>query len=200
MVRESFAWASDEGVRIRRHYHTATRIGRRIFVFGGLTQNDSPATSDLLIVRFDEAAASDRVLLEREPVGSGIGCFQVHGRPPRPRCHHGAANVTGSLVVFGGMTSPGRSPCNDIFVLRLFNNTGVWSECQQSEESGWGPLQISEFAMYAHGGRIYVYGGRDPLGFPTADMYSARLKVVQDEKLRSTIANEVASESEKAPE
>ena len=123
-----------------RAYHSTTRVGSSLFVFGGQTQK-RPGTSGVLgdLVAFDM-------------VKMAWGKKEARGKPPRPRYWHAAALVGTKLIVHGG--SDGKKSLSDSNVLDT--DTLVWS---QPATLGTPPPPLSSHTCTAVGDRLYYFGG-----------------------------------------
>ena len=123
-----------------RAYHSTTRVGSSLFVFGGQTQK-RPGTSGVLgdLVAFDM-------------VKMAWGKKEARGKPPRPRYWHAAALVGTKLILHGG--SDGKKSLSDSNVLDT--DTLVWS---QPATLGTPPPPLSSHTCTAVGDRLYYFGG-----------------------------------------
>ncbi|KYR02856.1 hypothetical protein DLAC_00326 [Tieghemostelium lacteum] len=126
-----------EGIRS----HTATVVGRKIFVFGGSDINDK--FNDLMI--FDT-----KTMFWSKPKTNGAdGCI------PNPHRAHTATLVDKRLFIFGGGDGP--NYFKDLFVLDT--ETLTWTK-PVTTGNGPGPRR-AHTANLVNGKTIYIFGGGD---------------------------------------
>ena len=119
-----------------RAYHSASRVGTSIFIFGGQVEN-AKALGDLHM--FDLR----RMLWEEA---------ETTGKAPKPRYWHTSSQVGGSLFVIGGFSN-GKS-LSDVHVLDV--ETLLWSKL---EVKGCPLPPMSNHSCTPVGNRVYIFGG-----------------------------------------
>jgi len=132
--------------------HTATRIGRKVFVFGG-RKTDGSAVNALRVLDLEEM--------------KWLSC-EASGMLPSPRWGHGAANIGHGLYIFGGRDKYRIHA--DLYRLDLKNL--VWVSVHSPTEVS--PSPRWDFASTSSGNLIYIYGGNSEKGLLT-DMYELKV-------------------------
>ena len=125
-----------------RAYHTTTRIGTALFVFGGQCTKGSQGSATGLM---DDMPVFDLVKM----------CWEtrdVRGKQPKPRYWHTAELLEGKLFVIGGFD--GTKSLNDVSVLDM--ETLLWSSPKCSGEP---MLPLAQHTAVTVGQRLYVFGG-----------------------------------------
>lgn len=123
-----------------RAYHTTTRVGSGLYIFGGSTAKkagESGLLGDLIV--FDLV----RMAWETK---------DVRGKRPRSRFMHSAELCEGKLFIFGG--SDGTKSLSDIGVLDV--GTMLWSA---PATSGSIPKGLQAHTCTLVGSRLFVVGG-----------------------------------------
>jgi len=123
-----------------RAYHTSTRVGSGLYIFGGSTAKkagESGLLGDLVIFDLVRMAWESK---------------DVRGKRPRSRYMHSAELIDGKLFVYGG--SDGLKSLNDVSVLDI--NTMLWS---QPAATGSVPPGLQSHTCTAVGERLFVVGG-----------------------------------------
>mmetsp|Transcript_8258 Transcript_8258/g.24791 ORF Transcript_8258/g.24791 Transcript_8258/m.24791 type:complete len:327 (-) Transcript_8258:618-1598(-) len=123
-----------------RSYHTTTRVGSALFVFGGQTekrQGSSPVLGDMPVFDLVRMTWESR---------------DVRGKHPRPRYWHTASLVAGKLFIAGGHS--GSRSLNDMHVLDT--DTLTWSEPSMM---GSPMPPLSSHTATVVGERLYFFGG-----------------------------------------
>jgi len=125
---------------VARSYHSATRVGSAIFVFGGQTEKQQGASSVL-----GDMPVFDLVRMTWET-------RDARGKQPRPRYWHTSSLVNGKLFIAGGHS--GSKSLADVHVLDT--ESMLWSEPQLLGS----PLPpIASHSATLVGERLYFFGG-----------------------------------------
>ena len=123
-----------------RAYHTSTRVGSGLYVFGGQCAKkagESGLLGDLVIFNLVSMAWESK---------------DVRGKKPRSRYMHSAELCEGKLFVYGG--SDGVKSLADVNVLDI--TTSLWS---QPQVSGSIPPGLQAHTCTLVGDRIFLVGG-----------------------------------------
>lgn len=155
-------------IQLRYAHHTATRIGNRIFLFGG------EGDQSLSCYSFEEKISTNTVWLENELENHGNRkAVLVQGTPPDySLSHHGAANVQGSLAIFGGICDGHMSAklyllssslANSCISTSSLNEIFTWSQPTLAKKCV-APQCRSDFSMHSCDGKIYIFGGSNKHG------------------------------------
>jgi len=124
-----------------RAYHTSTRIGAELFVFGGSCQKGGDCPSGVL---------SDMPIFDLQRMAWDTK--DVRGKTPRARYMHSAALCEGKLIIFGG--SDGKKSLNDVNILDV--GTMLWS---QPKCLGEVPMGLQTHTCTIVGQQLYMVGG-----------------------------------------
>ncbi|EOD15544.1 hypothetical protein EMIHUDRAFT_245735 [Emiliania huxleyi CCMP1516] len=124
-----------------RAYHSTTRVGSALFVFGGQTYMHTSGGAESVL---GDLPIFDLVRMAWETRDS-------RGNPPRPRYWHTATLVGGSIVIAGGYT--GTRSLSDVHLLDT--EAMAWSSPPLS--SPLPPLACHSATLV--GGRLYLFGG-----------------------------------------
>ena len=160
-------YSTDGPVRI---HHTATRIGNRIFLFGG----EEIGGNGLSCYSFEEKISTNAVWLENVLENHGNRkAILIQGTPPdHSLIHHGAANVQGSLAIFGGTCDGHMSAklyllssalANSCISTSSLNEIFTWSQPTLAKKCV-APQCRSDFSMHSCDGKIYIFGGSNKHG------------------------------------
>lgn len=125
---------------IERAYHTTTRVGSGLFIFGGSTAKkagESGLLSDLTIFDLVRMAWEYR---------------DVRGKSPKARFMHAAELSEGRFFLYGG--SDGLKSLGDVNVLDI--STMLWS---QPKCGGSPPPALQAHSCTLVGDRLYMVGG-----------------------------------------
>lgn len=125
---------------VERAYHTTTRVGTHLYIFGGSTAKkagESGLLGDLCLFDLVRMAWESR---------------DVRGRKPRSRFMHSAELSEGKLFIFGG--SDGNQSLSDVSVLDVA--TQLWS---QPQTSGAVPKGMQAHTCTLVGDRLFMVGG-----------------------------------------
>jgi len=125
---------------VPRAYHTTTRVGSGLFIFGGSTAKkagESGLLGDLVIFDLVRMAWETR---------------DVRGTKPKARFMHSAELSEGRLYVFGG--SDGTKSLSDVSVLDV--GTMLWS---QPKCGGSPPPGLQAHSCTLVGDRLFMVGG-----------------------------------------
>ena len=155
-------------IQLRYAHHTATRIGNRIFLFGG------EGDQSLSCYSFEEKISTNTVWLENELENHGNRkAVLIQGTPPDySLSHHGAANVQGSLAIFGGTCDGHMSAklyllssalANSCISTSSLNEIFTWSQPTLAKKCV-APQCRSDFSMHSCDGKIYIFGGSNKHG------------------------------------
>ena len=125
-----------------RAYHTTTRIGGKLLVFGGSTSGFKKGGGPVLL---GDMPVFDLVRMAWE-------LRDVRGKQPRPRSMHTAALVAGKLFIVGGFD--GVQSLGDLHVLDT--ETMLWS---QPRCDGKVPPSLQAHACALVGDRLLLLGG-----------------------------------------
>lgn len=123
-----------------RAYHTSTRVGSGLYIFGGSTAKkagESGLLGDLVIFNLVSMAWESK---------------DVRGKKPRSRFMHSAELSDGKLFVYGG--SDGTKSLSDVNVLDV--TTMLWS---QPQVSGSIPPGLQAHSCTLVGDRLFLVGG-----------------------------------------
>jgi len=123
-----------------RSYHSCTRVGSALFVFGGQSEKRGGRGGVL-----GDMPVFDLVSM----------CWETRdarGKQPQGRYWHTAALLDGKLVVFGGFT--GTKSLNDVHLLDT--EAMLWSTPLMH---GTPPPAIANHSCTVVGSRIYIFGG-----------------------------------------
>jgi len=156
-----------------RAYHTTTRIGSELFVFGGSTAKkagESGLLGDMPIFDLVRMAWDTK---------------DVRGKKPRARYMHTAALSEGKLFIFGG--SAGAQALSDVNVLDVA--TMLWS---QPKCTGDPPPGLQAHTCTLVGSRLFMVGGMavtmDDAGHSfikySEDVFSLEMSTMQWTRLR----------------
>jgi len=126
---------------IARAYHTTTRVGGELFLFGGSTQKNGDCITGVL----GDMPVFDLVRMAWDTK-------DVRGRKPRARFMHSAALSDGKLFVFGG--SDGKKSLSDVSVLDVA--TMLWS---MPNCSGGLSMGLQAHSCTLAGDKLYIVGG-----------------------------------------
>jgi len=124
-----------------RAYHTTTRVGSELFIFGGSTQKGGDSPSGVL----GDMPVFDLVRMAWDSK-------DVRGQNPRARYMHTAALTEGKLFVFGG--SDGKKTLSDISMLDI--STMLWS---QPKCLGDPPMGLQTHTCTSVGDLLFMVGG-----------------------------------------
>jgi len=127
---------------INRAYHTTTRVGTSLFIFGGTSKAPKKGGKPVLL---GDMPVFDLVQMAWES-------RDVRGRKPRARCMHSAALSEGKLFVIGGFD--GQQSLGDVHVLDT--ETFLWS---QPACEGKIPPAIQSHTCTVVGDRLFMIGG-----------------------------------------
>jgi len=125
-----------------RAYHTATRVGTNLFVFGGSTNALKKGGDPVLL---GDMPVFDLVRMAWET-------RDIRGRQPRARTMHTAALYAGKLFIVGGFD--GQKSLGDVHVLDT--ETMLWS---QPKVSGKVPPCLQAHSCALVGERLFLLGG-----------------------------------------
>jgi hypothetical protein len=129
---------------LERAYHTASTIGRFLYIFGGIGKN-GVYLNNLAIFDLEEMCWIDSPII---------------GTPPSPRCHHAAALVGRRIFISGG-EGPGGKKFSDVHVFDTSHRS--WHTLPSSLSISH--LQIFQeresHVMVSVGDKLLVYGGSD---------------------------------------
>ena len=125
-----------------RAYHSTTRVGTGLFVFGGQCSKGSQGSSTGLM---NDMPVFDLVRM----------CWEtrdVRGQQPRPRYWHTAELIEGKLFIIGGFD--GKRSLKDVGVLDV--ETLLWSTPKILGEP---MLPLAQHSATIVGQRLYLFGG-----------------------------------------
>lgn len=161
MSSESYSRLSQHCVPSARGGHTASVIGRYIYVFGGYGGHGY--------------ARKDHDDVHRLFVDSWTWSrVETKGKKPEKRCGHGATAVEKHLFVWGGWNAS--TQFSDVFVLDVGLDVPVWSSVDALPEPRWHAAACAvEATPYS---KIFVFGGAagplndksNRLGAPRGDL------------------------------
>lgn len=128
--------------------HTATRVGNRVFVFGGCY--------------LDYGCFNDMYTLE----GTNMTWTKVAatGQVPIPRMGHTATRVGHQILVFGGSTEDGA--LDDMYIFNTDTNSWL-----KPAVSGNAPSAREEHSAVRANNKIFFYGGLAPDGTILGDLH-----------------------------
>jgi len=124
-----------------RAYHTTTRVGSELFIFGGSCQKGGECPSGVL----GDMPVFDLVRMAWDTK-------DVRGKKPRSRFMHSAALVTGKLFLYGG--SDGKKTLDDVSVLDVA--TMLWS---MPKCLGTPPMGLQTHTCTLVGSKLFFVGG-----------------------------------------
>ncbi|KAL1918815.1 uncharacterized protein VTP21DRAFT_2837 [Calcarisporiella thermophila] len=136
--------------------HTATAIGQRMYVFGGLVNDQS--TNELITFEMPSAEVSTYN-------------WHVHESKdaPPPRYYHGACASEGILYIFGG--TDGKILFNDIWAFDI--RQGKW---QEIIVTGYVPSPRFGSSAAIVNDVLYIFGGMGEGGLELGDLCAFRIK------------------------
>lgn len=161
MSSESCSRLSQHGAPSARGGHTASVIGRYIYVFGGYGGHGY--------------ARKDHDDVHRLCVDNWTWSrVETKGKKPEKRCGHGATAVEKHLFVWGGWNAS--KQFSDVFVLDVGLDTPVWSSLDALPEPRWHAAACTVEAI-PHC-KIFIFGGAagplnaksNRLGTPRGDL------------------------------
>jgi len=154
-----------------RDFHTATAIGKKIYVFGGRC---SPIMFHVLR---EEFYCNKVVCFDVETgVWTKPADLTTEGEAPEGRRSHSALNLNGNLVVFGGFNSKTNKHKNDLWMYRPDKNS--WQELTPSGK-GPGPRRRQAFCLV--GSQIFVFGGTSPYNGPPIRFTPTQLQFMPEQ-------------------
>jgi len=153
-----------------RDFHTATAIGKKIYVFGGRC---SPIMFHVLREEFYDNKV---VCFDTETGVWTKPDLTPEGGVPEGRRSHSALNLNGNLVVFGGFNSKTNKHKNDLWMFRPDKN--LWEELTPTGK-GPGPRRRQAFCLV--GSQIFVFGGTSPYHGPPIKFTDTQLQFMPEQ-------------------
>jgi N-acetylneuraminic acid mutarotase len=141
-----------------RAFHSTVTYGGRLYVFGGCTEADHH--NDLVCV---DPANGTREVVVRDGESSS-----VTNDTPAPRYCHSAVVFEDAMYIFGGKS--GNRSSNDRLadIFKFDFETKKWTHVEQRGDV---PPPRSAHSAVVCGRRMFVFGGRQPDGACSGDMY-----------------------------
>ncbi|XP_026478902.1 kelch domain-containing protein 3-like [Ctenocephalides felis] len=132
-----------------RDFHTSTPIGRRMYIFGGRGDRNSPYhSSQELYCNEMKYLDTDNATWYESPVA---------GEVPIGRRSHSAFVYNNMIYIFGGYNALEDEHFNDIYC--FCPNTNVWNSVKTFGRS---PCQRRRQACVLVGNKLYLFGGTSP--------------------------------------
>ena len=127
-----------------RSRHTATPVGKKLLVFGGLNHRE----------RYNDAwmfnSSGKEGSWER---------LEIEGQPPPPRAHHSAVLIKNQVFFFGGYGGHGKV-YNDLWILDLGDEDTPMRWVQPATK-GKAPAPCFDHTVSYYPDKMVIFGGRD---------------------------------------